>query len=179
MPFQNIYHQYLQKKEKETTFIKESITSLDFSLSEVAQLLAQNEYLYQFNIAKTKVQLDQLSRDTKRKMSNSITGFKKIIYGLSAIQKQYEEKQEEFDARINSFFESVRQQNKQFMHKAVADARKIIENVEGRPLDAQQMECIIKNPRNQLVIPSRLTTVLCLLLSYHIWKRISILNIST
>ena len=77
MPFQNIYHQYLQKKEKETTFIKESITSLDFSLSEVAQLLAQNEYLYQFNIAKTKVQLDQLSRDTKRKMSNSIRKTKK------------------------------------------------------------------------------------------------------
>lgn len=152
MSFPNIYHQYRQNKEKQITVIKESIAALDFSLSELAQFLERDEYLYQFNISKTKARMDQLSRDTKHKMSNSITGFKKIIYGLSAIQKQYEEKQEEFDARINSFFESVRQHNKQFLHKAVADARKIVGNVEGRPLDAQQMECIVKNPRNQLVL---------------------------
>ena len=152
MPFSNIYHQYLQNKENHTIFIKESITALDSSLSEVAQLLDQNEYLYQFNVSKTKAQLEQLSRDTKRKMSNPITGFKRIIYGLTSIQKQYEDKQEEFDAKVNTFFESVRQHNKQFMNKAVADARKIVGNVEGRPLDIQQMECIVKNPRNQLVI---------------------------
>lgn len=152
MSFPNIYNRYLQNKETQTTFIKESITSLDAYLSKVDQLLSKDEYLYQFNISKTKTQMDQLSRDTKRKMSNPITGFKKIIYGLSSIQKQYEEKQEEFDTKANTFFESVRQHNKQFMNKAVADARKIVGNVEGRPLDAQQMECIVKNPRNQLVI---------------------------
>lgn len=152
MLFSNIYHQYLQNKETQTTFIKESITSLDSSMSEVTQLLDKNEYLYQFNVSKTKAQLEQLSRDIKRKMSNPITGFKRVIYGLSSIQKQYEKKQEEYDEKVNTFFESVRQHNRQFMNKAVADARKLVGNVEGRPLDAQQMECIVKNPRNQLVI---------------------------
>lgn len=152
MLFYNIYHRYCQNKENQVACIKETIASLDISLSEVEQLLAQNGYIYQFNVSKIKTQLDQLSYDTKRKMSNPITGFKKIIYGLSSIQKQYEEKQEEFDTKANTFFESVRQHNKQFMNKAVADARKIVGNVEGRPLDAQQMECIVKNPRNQLVI---------------------------
>lgn len=77
MSFPNIYNRYLQNKETQTTFIKESITSLDAYLSKVDQLLSKDKYLYQFNISKTKAQMDQLSRDTKRKMSNPITGFKK------------------------------------------------------------------------------------------------------
>ncbi|MBD5545175.1 MAG: hypothetical protein HDR01_13310 [Lachnospiraceae bacterium] len=152
MFLKKVIFQFIQKKESQKAVIKECIVALDIAMVETEQFLNQDEYLYEFDYSKRKVQLDQLSKDVKRRMSNPVTGFKKIIYGLASIQNQYEEKQEEYDERVKVFSELIKEHNRNYMKRAIADARKVVGNVEGRPLDNKQMECIVKNPRNQLVI---------------------------
>lgn len=152
MLLKKIYTEFIQKKKKETILIKESIELLENASQEMEQYYNKNDYLYEFDYCKKKVQWEQLADDVNHRMSNPIIGLKKLLYGLAVIQGQYKQKYSEYRQRIDEIETEVGTHNIQYMKSAVAKAYKIIGDIEGKPLDTQQMECIVKNPKNQLVI---------------------------
>ena len=65
--------------------------------------------------------------------------------GLISVKKEFQQFQEERKSKIE-------EHNKQMLKSAMPKARMLLENVEGKKLDQQQMECIIKDVHNHLVI---------------------------
>lgn len=66
--------------------------------------------------------------------------------------RDWQKQSQQFLTTLNGLGASVSAHNKAYLNEAIADAYKRIGNVEGRPLDTQQMACIVKDAPNHLVV---------------------------
>lgn len=66
--------------------------------------------------------------------------------------RDWQKQSQQFITTLNGLGASVSAHNKAYLKEAIADAYKWIGNVEGRPLDPQQMACIVKDAPNHLVV---------------------------
>lgn len=90
-----------------------------------------------------------------------LKGWNQLVDDIPSIARQlrkadsYCEWQNQFQiflTALNEFTSSISTHNKTYLNKAIDDAYRKIGNVEGRPLDRQQMECIVKDAPNHLVV---------------------------
>lgn len=147
-----LHNHFIEEKKKQTAFYNESIAVLDLILQEMKAYLEQDIYLYEFDYSPRYNQWRKRANEVNGHMSNPVSFLRRVIYGLSSLKRQYDRRYVDCTKALSEFEQQVIWHNKIYMDREVTKAYEIVGKVEGRFLDRQQMESIIKNPHNQLVI---------------------------
>ncbi len=114
-------------------------------LSELSSLLDTSELIDPYDSAKVLEGLKQLRGDAKGRS-------KKITYAIGLVNHELKENIEAFISKYDSFREECRRHNQELLPGRAAEAGTLINPVEGRNLDPQQLSAIAFDIRSRLII---------------------------
>ena len=110
---------------------------------EIDKVLATDDYIYEYKYQDAYGGWNNLAsqvNNRKRKLKKC-----KNYYQLMYANDKFQE-------TVEGLKEFISQKNKEFLNEKIKEGYELIGNIEGQPLDNQQMAAIIKNPDNHLII---------------------------
>lgn len=133
-----------QKKDERNALCSSILTEVSSANQALSDLVGHTQgYIYGYNYAKPFGEWKQLA-DKLTSMDRKV----RKATGYREMQRQAQQ----FQSALADLNRSISAHNMAYLKEAIADAYKRIGNVEGRPLDHQQMACIVKDAPNHLVV---------------------------
>ena len=149
----NSMHSKFTKNKNEMMLSIEACTAEVSRLSsELEDYLKQNAYLYVYDYRVKQNYWKNQVEHIDKQVGTLRAGVMVYLYGLEKKRRECIKQYTAFAARLSELDSEIQIHNRRFMDIAVMDAYKVVGVVEGKSLDRQQMETIVKNPLNQLVV---------------------------
>lgn len=133
-----------QKRDERNALCRSAIEEIITTNCAIHDLIGHTpgyiyEYTYSNSLAEWKILNEKLPAMI-RKMHKT------------ADYRELQKQAQQFQTALNGLSSFISSHNREFLKNAIGDAYKCIGNVEGRPLDEQQMACIVKDAPNHLVV---------------------------
>ncbi len=142
--FDKFFEYQNRKREERDSECRAAVNEVTDAVRGINQLLSnQDKYIYEYSYNRLKV---EWLRVKKR--------YGKISRRLqkSPCCQELQRGIQELNHVLSALPQDIEQHNRKYLEEQTADAFKRIGSIEGRPLDRQQMECIVKDAPNHLIV---------------------------
>ena len=133
-----------EKQEKLNLRCDELISSVIKQSQKIDGIFrTEDEYIYNYDFDEQK----SLMEKDRDRISKGIWSLRNAN-GIDILNRELKN----FEEKIDAFKQNIEKSNIRVLDKKISKAYEQIGNIEERPLDYQQMSCIVLEPKNHLVV---------------------------